>query len=206
MARLDQVAVTRRRQSQLSKIADATGNGLKRRWSAMDSHERADEAKWVESATPIVAAGQNQAISTQGAYLGLRLGGPVQVDRKAALAAAAVDMREPFIAFATALRQGSSLEDAVLSGALRAQGLGESAAYWAARAANNAVDDPRIVGWTRTLTGNACAWCVLVAGQTYKTAESASFGHQRCDCGVDPIIGDSNPGRFINDELAFSDS
>lgn len=170
----------------------------------MDSHERADEDRWVQVASPVVAAGQDQAISTQSAYLGARLGGTVTVDRRAVLEASAVDLREPFIALANSLSKGGTIEAAVLSGALRAQGLGESAAYWAARATNTGVDDSRIVGWTRTISGNACEFCQLVSTQRYHSAESASFGHQRCDCGVDPIIGDSDPGRVINHELLAS--
>ena len=206
MARLDHVAITRRRQAHLARIATTTGVALQRRWRALGSYDRADQERWATAAEPVVLAGQNQAIDVQAAYLGARLDGPVNVRRAAALEAAAVDLREPFIAYANALSKGAERKVALESAALRATGLGESSVYWAARAANTTIRDSRIVGWTRTLTGNACTWCVAVAGQTYRTAESASFGHQRCDCGVDPIVGDSDPGRVINDELISADS
>lgn len=170
----------------------------------MRSYDEADQAAWAADVAPVVEAAQTRAIDTQAAYLAARLDDQVIPDTAVALERSRVDLREPFIALANALSKGENLDAAVLSGLLRAQGVGESSVFWAARAANTTIDDSRIHGWTRTLTGNACSWCIQVAAQTYKTAETASFGHQRCDCGVDPIIGDSNPGRLINDALSIS--
>lgn len=205
MASLNHVAITRRRQELLGSIAAVTSTQLARRWNALPEHDEAQQARWATLAHPIITSGQNRAIDIQAAYLGARLGNPVPFDRAGLLAQAAVDPLEPFTAFANALAKGSAPVEALLSGALRAQGLGESAVFWAARATNTAVTDERVVGWQRTLTAKACDWCTQVAGQIYKTAESASFGHLRCDCGVDPVIGGSNPGRLINDALARPD-
>lgn len=198
------VAATRRRQRGLAKLAGSTGSALTTAWFRMPSHREADQATWIRAARPVVQAGQRNAVTQQAKYLAVRLGEDPDVDMAAALAAAEIDLVEPFLAFGRELGQGSRLRAALVAGGLRAQAIGESAVYWAARAANTTIDEARIVGWTRTLTGNACAWCIQVAGQTYKTAESASFGHAGCDCGVDPIIGDSNPGRLINDALIES--
>lgn len=67
---------------------------------------------------------------------------------------------------------------------------------WAARSGQE------VVGWRRVLTGSSCAWCALVSTQRYLTAESADFGHTHCDCATIPIIGEADPGRFINDRVA----
>lgn len=200
----DDVAATRQRQRALARLAGVTGSALTTAWFRMPSHRASDQAAWVRAATPVVQAGQRNAIAQQSKYLAVRLGEDPDVDVDAALRTAQIDLVEPFLAFGREIKAGAALRNALVSGGLRAQEIGESAVFWAARAANTTIDDARIVGWTRTLTANACAWCTQVAGQTYKTAESASFGHVGCDCGVDPIIGDSNPGRLINDELTES--
>lgn len=153
-----------------------------------------------------MTAGQNQAIDTQLAYLGARLGERVRFDRKTLLALASVDLTEPFIALGRILNGGGSNTEAVASGLARAEALGETSVQWAARAASTAAEGhSRIVGWTRTLGAGSCPWCVKVSQQRYRSAESASFGHARCNCGVDPIIGDRDPGRVLNRQ-ALADS
>lgn len=202
MARLDDVALTRRRQDALARIRTLTAAQLARRWRTLGSYDKSDQQRWHGVARPIITAGQNQAIDTQLAYLGARLGRPVRFDRKTLLELAAVDLDEPFLALARILSGGGSLAEAVASGLTRAEGLGESAVMWASRAANTAAEpDERIVGWRRTLGRGSCEWCIQVSRQRYRSAESASFGHQRCSCGVDPIIGDRDPGRTLNDEF-----
>ena len=205
MARVDDVALTRRRQAALERLRTTTATELARRWRSLGSYAESDQRRWTSIARPIVTAGQNQAIDTQLAYLGARLGRPVRFDRATLLELAAVDLDEPFLALARILAGGGSFSDAVASGLARAEGLGESSVQWAARAANTAAEsDERIVGWRRTLGRGSCEWCVTVSAQRYRTAESASFGHQRCSCGVDPIIGDRDPGRTLNDEFLAS--
>lgn len=200
---IDHVALIQRRQRELAKLRTATAAGLARLWRSLDSYDEGTQSRWRQLAGPLVAAGQGKALDLQLAYLRVVLDGAITFERQALLAGAKVELDEPFLALARALKAGRGLEAAIEAGRLRAEGLGESAVQWASRAANEAVEgDERIVGWTRTLTGLACSWCRDVARQRYRTAESASFGHQRCDCGVDPIIGDSDPGRTVNERLS----
>lgn len=58
----------------------------------------------------------------------------------------------------------------------------------AARQTTTAIDrsEPRLTRWERIPDGNACDWCLTVADQTYSTADSADFGHDRCGCSVVP--------------------
>lgn len=202
MPRLDEVALTRRRQDLLARLRATTSSELGRRWKSLRSYDEAQQRRWIEIARPVVAAGQGRAIDVQIAYLVARLGEEIDFDRADLLALAEVDLTEPFLALARSLAAEGDLDAAVESGFLRAQGLGESSVQWAARAASTAVEgDDRIVGWRRTLGRGSCEWCIQVSAQRYRSAESASFGHQRCSCGVDPIIGDRDPGRTLNDEF-----
>lgn len=195
------VALTRRTQVVLDRLALLTADQLTRIWNALPAHTAAEQERWAELASPVVEAAQNRAVSTQAAYLGHLLEESIDLDRADILSKATVDLNEPFIALGRSLNAGEDLAKALESGALRAQGVGESSVHWAARATNTAADsNTRVVGWTRTLSGNACEFCQVVSTQRYRTAESASFGHQRCSCGVTPIMGNRDPGRVINRE------
>lgn len=171
-------------------------------WARLPAYTSQQVADFERLAAPILAAGQGRAIDLTEAYLRQILGTAPLSDRNVILARAAIDIRQPFIAFARALDVGDGFEDAVQSGFARADGVGQSGVHWAARATNSGAEgDKRIVGWRRVLTGKACTWCQTVSTQRYHSVESASFGHLRCDCGVEPIVGGRDPGRVINSEL-----
>lgn len=79
-------------------------------------------------------------------------------------------------------------EEALRVGRSTAQAVGFDFVQSSARrtgdvaAARSGVD----VTWRRVPGAKSCDWCRLVAGQTYRTAESADFGHERDDCDVVP--------------------
>lgn len=201
MPAVNDVALLRRRQDQLAVLRSTTAAQLGRRWLSLSDYDPDMEFRWIELAGPVVAAGQGRAVSLQVAVLERRLGRRLAVDRPKILAAARIDLTQPFIALANALSTGADFGTAVESGRTRAEGVGESAVQWASRAANTAAQaDQRIVGWTRTVGAGSCEWCQVVATQRYRSAESASFGHLRCSCGVDPIVGDRDPGQVLNEE------
>lgn len=198
---VNDAALVRRRQDLLRTLRDTTGAALATRWLALPGYTDANKNDWVRVALPVLTAAQSRAVSIQIAHLQALLGSPVRYDRAALLARAAIDLEGPFISLANALANGAAFADAVEAGRVRAEGVGESGVQWASRSANEAVTDDRVVGWTRTITALSCDWCRLVSTQRYHSAESASFGHLRCDCGVDPIIGTRDPGRVVNGEL-----
>lgn len=198
---VNDVALVRRRQQRLATLRETTAAQLSKRWLALDGYS--DETPWIRTARPVLVAGQSRAIDLQIAHLQALLGDRLTFDRAAILEASVIDLREPFLALARALNSGAALEQAVEAGRLRAVGVGESGVQYASRAANLAAEgDERIVGWTRTLGAGSCEWCVTVSTQRYRSAESAAFGHLRCNCGVDPIIGTRDPGRVLNNQSA----
>ena len=52
---------------------------------------------------------------------------------------------------------------------------------------------PDVLAWRRVPGPKACQWCRTIAGQLYKTSETADFGHARCDCVVVPVRRDGLP-------------
>ncbi len=183
LAPVNSAALLNRRRQLIDHVRTTTGQQLANVWDSLDGYS--DDEQWLARATPVLAAGQSRAISLQIASLEAILGVQLAYDRPALLQKAAIDISQPFIALATALRDGHPFDDAVTAGADRAQTVGESGVTWAARAANTAADQ-HVSGWERVPDGGACDWCQLVAEQTYSTADSASFGHDRCACDVIP--------------------
>lgn len=174
-----------RRTRLLDRLRAVTGSRLAVAFDSLGSYD--DEARWYTVASPLVVAAQGRAISTQVAYLEAIIGQRLTFDTGALLERAAVDLREPFIAFANVLDNGGEFDEAVTSGALRAEGVGESSVTYASRAASSTADG-HARGWVRLLSASPCDWCQTVAQQTYRSAESASFGHLRCHCEPDPIL------------------
>jgi len=60
-------------------------------------------------------------------------------------------------------------------------------------AATSVLDDvmrehPRIVGWRRIASANACDRCVLAASRQYKATEPLRRRHPTCACSQEPIV------------------
>jgi hypothetical protein len=202
MPPVNDLALLKRRRGLLTSIRLTTGAALGNAWDNFGAWTDDQQDRWARIATAILTAGQNRAIDLQIAYLQTTLRQTIPFDRAALLERAAIDVNQPFVALANALAGGIPFTEALTAGRLRAEGVGESGTQWAARAANNAAEgDERIVGWTRVLDGDPCDWCQLVSTQRYHTADSASFGHLRCGCDVEPILGTRDPGRVFNTEL-----
>lgn len=202
---LSDVALVQRRQSILSRLRATTAAAVAKVWDSLDSYSDDQIATFIRRASPAVAAGQERAFWLSVAHLQRLLGDSFTADI-GLLDTAQVDLKEPFIALGRALNAGRSIEEAIEAGRSRAESLGENGVNWASSRASQALDgDERIRGWVRALDGKACEWCRDVSRQTYRTAETASFGHARCGCSVEPIFADRNPGRASNRVLTDSD-
>lgn len=190
------VELTRRYQRQLAALAARAETALTNIWDGLGSWDDPDVDRFIEQATPTVAGAQRSSTALTVGYLALLLGAALAVQKTLELP----DLRDPFIGYWTALSRGEPWEQAITTGRTRAGTLGLDGVQTAARTTSDEIDqrEDRIVGWERVLSGLSCEFCATVATQRYRTAESASFGHQRCDCTVVPIIGRQDPGRVIN--------
>jgi hypothetical protein len=99
------------------------------------------------------------------------------------------DLRGPFRATWHALSQGRPFDEALEVGRSTAQAVAFDFVQSAARLTGDVVakKSERTVKWQRVPSPGACEWCVEVAGQLYNSAESADFGHERCDCDAIPV-------------------
>lgn len=109
----------------------------------------------------------------------------------------------PFVELRTALSKGRTVSEAIEAGASRAQSLATTeielarrGAGFSARAGNS-----NIVGYLRVLSGSEnCALCYVASTQRYRVSDLLPI-HPGCDCGEEPIYGNSDPGQVIDEQL-----
>lgn len=193
-------AVTLAYQSQLQALAESSGGGFRRAFIALGSYERADMDRWLTMIDPLVAATGEAASAAAVAYTSTITETPPAAITAAEHAYLA-PLDAPFLKAWHHLKAGELWVDAVQAGADTATALGMDATQRSARHAAGRAAPDGVVGWRRVLTGKSCEWCALVSTQRYRSQDSATFGHQNCDCSVVSIIGDHDPGRVINSDL-----
>lgn len=112
----------------------------------------------------------------------------------------------PFVELRTALSKGKTVSESIEAGAIRAESLATTeielarrGAGFSARAGNG-----NIVGYLRVLSGlENCALCYVASTQRYHSGDLLPI-HPGCDCGEEPIYGNSDPGQVIDEQLLDS--
>lgn len=195
-------ALIARKRAGLDRIRTTTGIAVARIWTAMPNHAADTQDAFARQATPVVKAGQDRAVSLTVAFIAALTGITAKTDRPAIIGSAAVDLTSPFKAFGHALNDGQDINAALAAGADAARSAGQDAVTWASRSSGTAFDhSDQVIGWERIPDGGACDWCVLVAGQTYKTADTAAFGHRDCGCEASPLTQDRPQGYEASSAL-----
>ncbi len=187
----------------INQAAAATG----RAWNSLgDITDPAVVDQWLNLWGTVDAAGARAAIAATDGYFGVatNLGaiGVDGVDPWDLRGVSAEDyLMRPIITARAGLGQGMDWTDAILTGLERALvmamtdvqlGQRHSADWWA--------KSGRIAGYRRTLTGKSCGLCATASTQRYHQGDLMPI-HGRCDCGVAPITGGSDPGQVINHGL-----
>jgi hypothetical protein len=184
-------------------------------WDGLGSYRDADIERFIRAVVPVVLGGQRQVVALTDSYLATiaaqTLGGPTRVAgvRLADVTGAALRgvaptevYRRPGVDVWTALSKGKSLVDAVNAGRRRALNLASTDLQLAKTHTARSIfrKDSRVVGHRRTLSGSEdCGMCVVASTQRYHK-ESLQPIHGGCDCGVEPIYGDRDPGQVIDEQ------
>jgi hypothetical protein len=191
------VTLTRRFQNQLGRIAGRAGNLSAAEWDALGSWNRADIVRFAERTDRLFTAARQASINASAGYYATLADVPT-TGINPALVNVQPNIEAPFTNYWHQLSEGSLWADAIASGRERATSIASDLVTSTSRQTGGIVAGTRVVGWRRVLTGSSCPWCPTVATQRYRTADSADFGHDHCDCIVVPIIGDIDPGQVIN--------
>ena len=190
------VALLLRFESRIDLIRRRTATNVGAAWSAVTDYTDADAAEFVRRVAPALDAASSAAAQTAHGLFSSMLGiTPPPYD----LAALRLpDPRGPFLAVWHAFNEGRPLAEAAAAGASRAEALGFDTVQSSARQIGDQLGEGRVRGWRRVPGAGACVWCQTIAGQLYATAETADFGHNRCDCVAVPVLGDKDPGAALN--------
>lgn len=178
----------RRYKHRIGLYRDRTSRLLIAAWDRMPGYDDSDVDEFITRTAPAVRAGKQSAVALSAAFFALTMRvRPVGINPDDV--PVDPDLRGPFRATWHALKMGRPFEEAVQVGRSTAQAVGFDFVQSAARRTGDlvAAASGRQVRWQRIPGGNACPWCIQVAGRTYLTAESADFGHERDDCDVVPV-------------------
>ena len=210
----DTVEVIGASQGLVADLADLTAAELIALWDQLDQWDATNATAFAEAATPLIEASAQSAAATSVALVATLHDIPTPATDMAAVVSARLDrLRDPFNAYGHALRVGRPWEEAIEVGRSTAGQVGTDAAYQAARDAMVHMDTPTLGDvwrprspsqqrptryerqnwdrpawprWGRVLTGQSCSWCQFFSTRDYFSAETATFGHNRCDCLVVP--------------------
>lgn len=174
----------------LTNYRTRTAFALAAAWDQLESYGEDDIAVFASTVAPVLAGAKRTAVATSTAVFALSLG-----IRPPSLSADAVDVQpridHPFLALWHAVSEGRPNDEALAAGRSQAEAVAQDFVQQTSRRTGDAVAnlvDYR-VQWRRVPNAGACSWCRTVAGQLYRTAESADFGHDRCFCMVIPAEG-----------------
>lgn len=176
--------LTSRYMARTEALAATAGAAMARAWDNLGSYDERDIARLAAAASASVDVYTARAGAVSAAYLSLLLDEPPVATTHLVVP----DWRGPFTHHWGALAHGETWDAALEAGRARADAAGSRAVISTARRVGDRLTTDRIGGWRRTLSSDPCTWCIQVAGQDYATAESADFGHDRCACGVTPIL------------------
>lgn len=164
-----------------------TAAGLVSVWDGLGSYDEGDVARYSVAVVPLLAGVKVATVAASTAFYAL-----LADVAPPAVAAANVPvdpkLRAPFTATWRAIAQGRPFDEVTTTGRSVAESTGSDFVTSTARRTGDAFTEATGAStrWTRVPSGGACEWCQTVAGDSYVTAESADFGHERCSCAVVP--------------------
>lgn len=211
MAELDELArIQQAHHARLLAIRETSGGLVEDAWDAFAGLDSSSAARFVDEASRITVAAQQQTAALAVAYMEAN---DAIVGRSADLlvpdlpiirngVAPEAVFNRSVIESRRMVSQGAPVDRAMAAGRSRAVGAAQTDVIAANRSAISAGAESRpwVVGYRRVLTGKSCAFCATASTQRYKVADLQPL-HFRCDCDVAEIIGKEDPGRVINKAL-----
>lgn len=192
-----------RYRDELIRVRSIVASRTERAWRELGSWDRADVARFLAVALPLVAAGQRRTVALTDAYLSRMVGRRavgLNADRLTGAAVRAgtdpaTVYERPFVQLWSALSNGTPFADAMNAAGARASGAAQTDISLTMRASAAEFNDTlpaeeRPWRWVRVPSGESCGLCVTASTQLYKSPDLLPI-HDRCDCGVEPVSRDS---------------
>lgn len=177
----------RRHKRLLAARRNALSSALVTAWDRLGSYEEADIERYARTTAPAVRGAKVSTVAASAAFFALVTSRP-PVGIRPDEVPVEPRIRDPFLATWHAINEDRPWEEAVAAGRSMASAVGfDFVQSTARRTGDVAAEKSDWSGrWERVPGADSCEWCHLVAGQTYVSAESADFGHDRCDCDAVP--------------------
>lgn len=206
--------IVRLHHNRLITLQDRAGTIVGTIWDRFGGPSDAELEDFVRHVVPIVAGARLATVKLMAGYLGLVINNAlgespvVRLDITAILASirngTPIDevYTRSVVTMRSALADNKPYVDALAAARARAVSAARMDVAVVNRdaAADGMSSEPRIVGYTRVLSGAACAFCAAASTQRYKSEDLMPL-HNNCDCDVAPIIGTRDPGRVVNHQL-----
>ena len=204
-----QAALTERYDSLSTSLRDRVIAYVLAAFDSLGNYRDSDAATFLDRVLPTVLAAQQQMGHITDAYLSAMISDMLGTATPAAgveLPAAlrgvepAEVYRRPFVTAYTALSQGKSYADALGEARTRLLSITETDLQLArTHAAQQSMERGGAKFFRRRLTGTKnCALCTIASTQRYRV-ESLMPIHPGCDCKVEPIVGNKDPGQVIDE-------
>lgn len=176
--------LTDRYRTQIAVLGTRTANAVASAWDGLPDYDDRRITEYTRRVTPVTKAAKVAAVALGVGYYSL-----VARQRPKAIPAAAIardfNARAGFVAYWNALANQRPWVEAVAAGRNRTQSTASALVVSSSRVAGDHVLPD--AEWSRIAAGDACAFCQEAASSTYRSAESADFGHERCSCSVIPV-------------------
>lgn len=176
----EQRVLTERFRRRILGISERSALVLAAAWDRLGAYDEVDVPRFSDAVAVQVQAVTAATTSLSTVFYRLLL----EQDPSVPFTAPIPDLRRPFTAYWHSLSEGNPWQVAHRVGRSDAEALGRSHAMSTSRLAG---DQFTPSGWRRVPGGKSCDWCLTVARQVYRTAQTADFGHDRCDCIAVPI-------------------
>jgi hypothetical protein len=178
-------------------------------WDRLQRYDEDQVEQFITDASPVILAGRRQAVQLAAGFIEayvnaeLQRNDRIEIDLPEYRYAKPLEevYRRPFVQTWANLAKGTDWIESVDIGRGRVESTARMDVALAHRdGAHEAMrQSQRIVGYRRVLTLPSCDLCTRAAQQRYHK-EWLQPLHNNCDCTVEPIIGEADPGRRI--ELA----
>lgn len=204
-----QAALTERYDALSTSLRDRVISFVLDAFDSLGGYRDADAAAFVEQVLPTVLAAQAQMGQITDAYLSTMIadmmgGAAAPAGVKLDEALRGVDPAEvytrPFVTTWTALSKGKAFTQAVAEGRTRLLSITETDMQLArTHAAQQSMRRAGAQFYRRRLTGTKnCALCTIASTQRYRV-ENLMPIHPGCDCKVEPLVGNRDPGQIIDE-------
>ena len=206
-----QAALTERYDALSTSLRDRVISFVLAAFDSLGNYRDSDAATFLDRVLPTVLAAQQQMGHITDAYLSAMIGDMLGTATPAAgvelpAALRGVDptevYRRPFVTAYTALSQGKSYAEALGEARTRLLSITETDLQLArTHAAQQSMRAGGAQFFRRRLTGTKnCALCTIASTQRYRV-ENLMPIHPGCDCKVEPIVGNKDPGQVIDEKL-----